>query len=892
MTPAAERYARAHELFDAAVDLAPRERAALLDERCADNEALRREVEALLEADAQSSSFAEEPVFSIPANLFPEEPDEQLAGQRFGVYEVIREIGRGGLGAVSLAARADDEYRKEVALKLIRRGLDTDDILRRFRTERQILAQLDHPNIARLLDGGTTDNGLPYFVMEYVKGEPITAYCDQHALKLNERLELFRKVCAAVTYAHQNLVVHRDLKPSNILVTAEGEPKLLDFGIAKLLSADDDMSFTQTAPGLRAMTPEYASPEQVRGERITTASDVYSLGVLLYEVLTGEKPYRLKGRTAEELSRAIVEQEPERPSTAAAAHVASDRRPGRAAPASLDTDLDNIVLMAMRKEPQRRYASAAALAEDIRRHQDGLPVTARPHTYSYRATKFIKRHRAAAVAAALILLAIIGGLITTLWQAGVARAAQARAEKRFSDVRRLANSNLFEVYPEVENLAGSLKAREAILRNALTYLDSLANESEGDTELQSELASAYEKVGDVQGALNNSNLGNVQAGLDSYAKARKLRTAVWNTDKGNFDATKRLANNYYTSARTLWNNNQTKEAEEAFVRTIELQRALIQARPDAVDLKNQLAVTLIDYAAIPVFNFQAEKALPLFGEAMTINAGLRQQNPDDVDLMKTRARALRVLSKAQTIKGDHAAGLASLREAWEISRDLAARFPQDFRLQRAVWLTEYISCEVLVDKGDGAEAVNGCANITAFPKAALAKEPENGVVAYDLATSHFNKSRAYRLADQPEQTIDEARAALDVMAKLSAKEPANPEYKRNVAIYGTEMARAQIKLGRAADALPTLREARETLQLIVGANPSTTTYRYDVAMTDRLSAEALHKLGDHPRAIESVDRAIAEVAQLRELKSLRESDKHLSAELEQEKASYLAAAQR
>jgi serine/threonine protein kinase len=342
----------------------------------------------LLEADARSDSFTAQP-FGIARDVFDETGEEQFAGRHFGSYEIIREIGRGGLGAVYLAVRSDGEYRKEVALKLIRRGLDTDDILRRFRNERQILAQLDHPNIARLIDGGTTDDGLPFFVMEYVKGEPISTFCESHQLDTNQRLELFRKVCGAVTYAHQNLVIHRDLKPSNILVTDDGDPKLLDFGIAKLLTAESE-TFTQTAPALRAMTPEYASPEQVRGERITTASDVYSLGVLLYELLTGEKPYRLKTRTTEEISRAITDQEPERPSTA----IRSNQR-------SLQGDLDNIVLMAMRKEPHRRYASAAALADDIRRHQEGLPIAARPNTFSYRTGKFIRRHRASVAATRL-----------------------------------------------------------------------------------------------------------------------------------------------------------------------------------------------------------------------------------------------------------------------------------------------------------------------------------------------------------------------------------------------------------------------------------------------------------------------------------------------------------
>ena len=312
MQPASERWSRVKALFEAAVNLEPPERASLLAKECNGNDALRREIESLLESDSRTDGFIEQAILEIPRDLFAETPEDSLAGRQFGAYQIIREIGRGGLGAVYLAARADDEYRKEVAIKLVRRGLDTADILRRFRNERQILAQLDHPNIARLIDGGTTSEGLPYFVMDYVNGEPIGAYCDGHGLSTTERLKIFRKVCAAVTYAHQNLVIHRDLKPSNILVAAHGEPKLLDFGIAKLLGEDEE-ALAPTMAGQRVMTPEYASPEQVRGEKITTASDVYSLGVLLYELLTGRRPYRLKTRTAEEIARAITDQEPARP---------------------------------------------------------------------------------------------------------------------------------------------------------------------------------------------------------------------------------------------------------------------------------------------------------------------------------------------------------------------------------------------------------------------------------------------------------------------------------------------------------------------------------------------------------------------------------------------------
>jgi serine/threonine-protein kinase len=413
MSDASKRYARVNELFQAAVDLPAAERATLLEHKCAGDDSLRREVESFLAADAQSDDFIEEPILSFPANLLIEEDEGSFLGREIGPYRITREIGRGGLGAVYLAARADEEYRKEVAIKLIRRGLDTDDILRRFRNERQILAQLDHPNIARLLDGGTTADGLPYFVMEYVQGEPIDRYCTERELTVENRLKLFRKVCAAVTYAHQNLVIHRDLKPSNILVTADGEPKLLDFGIAKLVTVEDT-ALSMTMPAERVMTRDYASPEQIRGEKITTASDIYSLGALLYELLSGARPYRLKTGTTDEVFRAITEQEPQRPSTAAASlnrdsKVANQR--------SLKGDLDNITLMALRKEPERRYASVEHFAEDIRRHQARLPVKARQSTFSYRAQRFVQRNKIGVAAALIVFLTLVGGIIVTLVQA-------------------------------------------------------------------------------------------------------------------------------------------------------------------------------------------------------------------------------------------------------------------------------------------------------------------------------------------------------------------------------------------------------------------------------------------------------------------------------------------
>jgi serine/threonine protein kinase/tetratricopeptide (TPR) repeat protein len=531
MPHASERWARVKQLFEAAADLAPNERASLLNDECDGDDALRHEVESLLESDSQTDGFIEQPVLEIPRNLFPEAPNESLTGRQFGAYQIIREIGRGGLGAVYLAARADDEYRKEVAIKLVRRGLDTDDILRRFRNERQILAQLDHPNIARLIDGGTTDEGLPYFVMEYVNGEPIGAYCDGHSLGTTERLNLFRKVCAAVTYAHQNLVIHRDLKPSNILIATDGEPKLLDFGIAKLLGQDEE-ALAQTMTGQRVMTPEYASPEQVKGENITTASDVYSLGVLLYELLTGRRPYRLKTRTADEIARAITDQEPERPSTAIAKGDGNSKFEIRNS-RFLKGDLDNIVLMAMRKEPARRYSSVGQFSEDIRRHLEGLPVIARKDTWNYRAGKFIKRNKIGIAASAVVALALIGGLATALWQANAARqerdvanAEQLKAMRINEFLQQMlsfSNQSVYSVAPVAQTK--NVTVNQMLDEIAPRIEAELADQPEVRAQILRTIASAFASQGIYDKAEKN------------YRSALETQTRIFGTDHAETAAT-------------------------------------------------------------------------------------------------------------------------------------------------------------------------------------------------------------------------------------------------------------------------------------------------------------------------------------------------------------------
>ncbi|HJQ26435.1 MAG TPA: protein kinase [Blastocatellia bacterium] len=438
MTP--ERWKRIDELLDDLLDHAPEERPFILAEVCAGDPLLRREVEALLAAHDRAGGFME----SLPAQTGAMFGSLQPArGQMIGPYRVLREIGRGGMGVVYLAARADQEFAKLVAIKVVWPGANHREVLQRFRQERQILANLDHPNISRLLDGGTTGQGLPYVVMEYIAGTPITDYCDRRRLSITERLKLFLRACAVVQFAHQSLIIHRDLKPSNIMVTDEGTVKLLDFGIAKLLSPDlneVDLAVTQT--GLPPMTPEYASPEQVRGDVVTTASDVYSLGIVLYELLTGHRPYNLGSRSPLDLQRAICDSEPERPSAIITPETVSQTREGKPdrLRARLRGDLDSIALKALRKEPAARYQSVEQFATDIRRHLEGNAVQAQKATLAYRADKFIRRHRVGVAVVALFVLMLIAGIVTTTWQARLART-------NASNYRRL-------LYAAQMNLAG------------------------------------------------------------------------------------------------------------------------------------------------------------------------------------------------------------------------------------------------------------------------------------------------------------------------------------------------------------------------------------------------------------------------------------------------------
>jgi eukaryotic-like serine/threonine-protein kinase len=556
-----EDWSRVEAILDEVLELAPAERAAALDRACGANAELRARLDALIAADAGAAEFLAEPAMEYAAGLVQaaasQEPaaDAENPGDRIGPYRLIREIGHGGMGRVFLADRADGQFEQQVALKLVRFGRSGGEILQRFLRERQILARLQHPNIARLLDGGVTADGRPYFAMEYVSGEPITAYCDARTLDIRKRLTLFTAVCDAVQYAHQNLVVHRDLKPSNTLVTPERQVKLLDFGIAKVLHETEDydgVEATLTRLGSGPMTPEYAAPEQIRGEPVTTATDVYALGAVAYELLTGRGPHRLSKLTAAEVERA-VERDVERPSSVvtrgkqtpdgdvtpqviARARGTDVRRLRR----DLTGDLDTIVMRALQKEPSRRYASAGAFVDDIRRYQIGLPIAARRDSVRYRTGKFVRRHALVVTATGLVLASLVAGLIGTAWQARVAsrEAAKAREVSRFL-------SSLFEVADPARTNAADITARELLDRGASRLETELAHQPDLQADMLLLLGRIYRELGAYDRAqpllersltLHSSTVGR---DTDEMADTMSELARLW-LDKGRPEDAERL----------------------------------------------------------------------------------------------------------------------------------------------------------------------------------------------------------------------------------------------------------------------------------------------------------------------------------------------------------------
>jgi eukaryotic-like serine/threonine-protein kinase len=560
MTP--ERWHRAGEIYADALERSAGEaRDAFAANACGDDHALLQQVRSLLAEESRAYDVlsvtqvqgALGAVSKHDADKDAQDDITRWYGKRFGAYRITEEIARGGMGSVFKAVRDDDQYHKDVAVKIIRPGMDTRLVVTRFKAERQILASLDHPNIARLIDGGTTEDSVPFFVMDYVDGQSIDDYCKNKNTTLIERLQLFRTVCSAVHFAHQRLVVHRDLKPSNILVDTTGQVKLLDFGIAKLLDPTiigEDGKASAAPTVANAMTPAYASPEQIKGEAITTASDVYALGVVLYRLLTGRSPYKANNTQPLALAKEIVETDPEKPSTVVTKGATSgdtDVQTAHSTSPAIDTDnvhkglrslaskrlqrnlsgdLDNIVLMALRKDPTRRYASAEQLSEDVKRYLENKPVSARADTFTYRATKFVQRNVWSTAFAALAFVGLSGGLVATAYQVKVARESQASAQKNFEIARKFSNSTIDTVMQDLRGVNGTQPLQRKLMAKTVEQLEALRENAGDDARFLAELGKGYSALALTQGSFGEvpiaEKLANQQKADDLLKRAHAL----------------------------------------------------------------------------------------------------------------------------------------------------------------------------------------------------------------------------------------------------------------------------------------------------------------------------------------------------------------------------------
>jgi tetratricopeptide (TPR) repeat protein/predicted Ser/Thr protein kinase len=702
-------------IFNEALGLPEGDRPALIEARCGGDGALREEVYSLLKA-------CEEEELLAAARLWQSSTEARtgLDRKRVGAYEIDELIGRGGMGAVYLAHRADGNFEQQVAIKLIDLPLATDLFRERFRMERQILAGLNHPLIARLLDGGVTRDGEPFLVMEYVDGVPIHRFCEDHRLSVGDRLLLFKSVCEAVQFAHQNLVVHRDLKPDNIFVMKDGTPRLLDFGTAKLLSPSADRLGSElTRMGFQSFTPQYASPEQVLGKPITTASDTYSLGVLLYLLLTGVPPYELKEFTTAEMIAVICEQAPRRPVSLADGG-------GR-----VDPDLEAIVLKALRKVAEERYVTAAQLAQDVQAFLEGRTVSARRGTFRYRAGKFVRRHRIALLGVGLVIGSLTAGVGGVLWQARVANQERRVAIARATDLRQLSNSLLSELDEAIKELPGSTGVQRLLVTRVLEHLDRMSKDAAGDRLIQLDLVNAYTRLGNIQGNPYDQNLGDPDGALVSLDKALGIAKGLTASKSPDSEALRALASVEQARSEVLWGTEKTAEAVEsmqgacqaferlvsgrdatpaqlseagaafgglgdelgqpgtpsmgdlagalaAYRKDVELNERAIRIDPGFLRARRALAVVEIKIANVEIETDPAQ-ALKDYELAGARYDALPESKQDSLWSLRMRANVMR--KKAQSLRemGEYAQALPLFADALAIQKRISAADPKDSR---------------------------------------------------------------------------------------------------------------------------------------------------------------------------------------------------------------------
>ena len=819
-----ERWSRVKDLFREASELPQGERRSFLEKSCGDPETL-SEVLSLFDCDDgnDGANGYDTPIAdalgATAADVISAESarqQETMTGLLLERYRIVRELGHGGMGGVYLAERDDSEFHLRVAVKVVRREMDTEAVLDRFRHERQILANLEHPNIARLLDGGTTPDGLPYFVMEYIEGEHITDYCARHELQPLARLNLFLTVCGAVDYAHRNMVIHRDLKPGNILVTDGAVPKLLDFGIAKLLTPEG----THDAAGAfdQMFTPTYASPEQIRSEPVSAASDVYSLGVLLFEMLTGSLPFCLSGKSAEEAAAIVCNLPTPRPSAVIRADSSSCGH--------LRGDLDSIVLKALRKEPERRYPSVAQFQADLQRHLDGLPVEASTGGAIYRTGKLLRRRKLAAVSTMLVAASLIGGLITTAWQTrradtqralaverlgraeradevsrsavAAARSAQGRAEqadrdaiaqadlaqRRLTDMLELANQSLFDVHDEIAGLNGSEAVRKKVAANTLDYLNRLKKQAGDDPRLIEVLAEAYKRLGDVQGDPMRPSLGDTDAAIANFRESERLSARLLALEPGEknllawWQASDLLANLLF---RTRDGRPEAMAAWQRSLGLMEKQRALNAS----TELTVQLAVAH-DRLADALSDSQPREALRHSLREIALLEPLALAHPEIPDRSGELALAYSLTGRAyRNLFQFPQAGEAFLKGV-QIQERVVQTNPTDARLGRnlPIAYAELGNLQFhayLPNTGDWRGSLETYRKILPLSEALAAASPANATARRDLAQVLMSCGCRAKGPELSAERLGYLDRAQQIAAALIVQDPRATNYRRLMA---------------------------------------------------------------------------------------------------------------
>lgn len=701
-----------------------------------------------------------------------------MIGRRVGPYKIVRLIGEGGMGSVFLGARADREFEKQVAIKLVLSGAESLEVVDRFRQERQTLASLDHPNIVRLLDGGTTESGQPFLVMDYVEGQPILDYCAARSLSLGERIRLFLQVADAVHYAHQRLVVHRDIKPGNVLVTNEGLPRLLDFGIAAVLRPG--AGYRVEAAAIPSMSVRYASPEQVLGQAVTVATDVYSLGLLLYELLTGRYPYVIPEVNRVALAFAITQKRP--------------------APSGLDADLDAILEVALRKDPRSRYASVERLADDLRRFVSDRPVSARTPTPSYLARKFFYRHTGAVIAGVLAVVTTLAGVAGVAWQSQIANRQRRLAEQRLTDLHQLANSFLFEIEEAIRDLPGSTPARMLVVRKATEYLDRLARDSSGDPTFVFDLIDGYFKLGDLQGNPYSPNLGDPKGALETYRKAVTIAERLVKTDPANRRAQRYLARSYRQVADVMPLLGHAREALDYARKAVTSFEELAAAR--ASDLQPRIDAASVSEGLGDLLARGGERDEALKAYRRSLEHWQAALNIDGTN--RRSQRAVGVLSMkiadVHTERGERDAALENYRKAQQVLEAFSAADQSSASARRTVAALYRKMGVALVEFGDPKAGIDRFRESAAIFDALAAADPTNVQARMDVAVSLKSLGETQQSTGDLAGALKSFSRVIDIVESLSLADPSNLERRRQLAetqvIVGGLLARS----GQRADA--------------------------------------------------------------------------------------------